>query len=160
MGNLITCEKTGEYLQLSNGGTSVLISVLLLSGSDIAETEWEQNFVAWLAEHDTSLLGLGMVGFDLDEIAWTKADFLEQKRFVLKVIHKAMKKHRWDVLGYDPPYVGDSLVRLRDMLNNFQENHLGKDKTWELSFKLDPPQKCAKHQIIQHVGGCFICLDN
>lgn len=160
MGNLITNEKNGEYLQLSNGGTSVLISVLLLSGSDVAETQWEKDFVAWLAEHDQSLLGLGMCGFDLNDIAWTNNDFMQQKIFVLKIIHKAMKKHRWTVLGYEPPYVGESLVKLRDMVDHFQQSHVGKDREWELHFKADPPRKCPKHAVFEHHNGCYICLDN
>lgn len=161
MGNLITNEKNGEYLQLSNGGTAVLISVLLLSASDVAQTQWENDFTAWLAGHDQSLLGLGMIGFDLNDIAWSNSDFQQQKIFLLKVIHKAMKKHRWSVLGYEPPYVGESLVKLRDMVNHFQQAHIGKDREWgQLQFKADPPRKCSKHAILEHVTGCYICLDN
>lgn len=161
MGNLITSEKTGEYLQLSNGGTSVLMSVLMLSASDLAGSEWELDFVAWLAEHDPNLLGQGMSGFDLNDIAWTKAEFIEQKRFVLKVIHRAMKKHRWDVLPYTPPYVQDSLTKLRDMVDHFQVNHIGNtEKRWSFDFRPPQPIKCEKHQIFEHTAGCLICLDN
>lgn len=160
MGNLITNEKTGEYLQLSNGGTSVLMSVLLLSGSDLASTQWELDFVAWLAEHDHNLLGLGMSGFDLNDIAWTHGEFIEQKRFVLKVIHRSMKKHRWEALPYEPPFVMESLIRFRDMVDHYQISHVFKDKQWNIEYRPEVARKCPEHQIYEHVQGCFICLDN
>ncbi len=160
MGNLITNEKTGEYLQLSNAGTSVLMSVLLLAGSDVAATPWELDFVAWLADHDQNLLGLGMSGFDINDIAWTKSDFIEQKRFVLRVIHKAMKRHRWEALPYEPPFVLESLTKLRDMIDHYQVTHVGSEKPWSIEFKPEEPLKCPVHQIYEHALGCFICLDN
>ena len=160
MGNLISNERTGEYLQLTDGATTVLFSVLLLSGSDVAQTKWEQDFVAWLAEHDHTILGPGMVGFDINDIAWTQEEFSEQKRFVLKVIHKAMKKHRWEALPYEPPFVLESLTKLRDMVDHYQQSAARRDKAWQMEYQLEPPRKCPQHAIYEHSQGCFICRDN
>lgn len=87
MANQITNEQapTQPVVQLSNGGMSVLMSTLVLSGSDLAATPWEQACVTWLAEHDQAVFGLGVVGFDLAELAWTHADFEQQHAFVLRM---------------------------------------------------------------------------
>ena len=75
MANLITAEALGdrEFIQLSNGSTSVLLSTLLLAGSD-------------LAEKNQNVFGIGMVGFDLGDIGWERESFDEEKAFVLRAI--------------------------------------------------------------------------
>src|SRR5262245_51957100 len=76
MANRIENTRAGsEPLRLSNGATDVLLSILLLAGSDLATSDWEKSLVVWLAEHDQSVVGGGCVDFDLDEIAWTSTDF-------------------------------------------------------------------------------------
>ena len=68
-----------DSLQMSNGGTDVLISILALSGSVIARTENEKRLMVYLSEND-QIIGRGCVGFDIVEMPWEKATFEEDKR--------------------------------------------------------------------------------
>ncbi|HEY9681472.1 MAG TPA: hypothetical protein V6C86_07820 [Oculatellaceae cyanobacterium] len=159
MGNFIGDQSTNRYVKLSNGATSVLISTLLLAGSDLADNVWKENLVMWLAGHDQSVTGIGTVDFDLDEIAWTKEDFHEQRKFLLDMIDLASEKHRWSVLPYDPPLVLDHLAKFRELVERFELLD-----RWSSSFEplLSPPRpwtKCDLHQIYKHEQGCYICLD-
>jgi hypothetical protein len=122
MGNLITIDRFGpdHCLQMSNGATTVLLSVLLLGGSDSAVSVWEQQLMTWLAEHDQEVFGAGVVGFDLDEIAWDMESFADQQRFVLDVIDLALQRHRWDELSYDPPAVAAQLRALRTLVAGYR----------------------------------------
>ena len=60
MGNLISHNSKGINHSISNGWTSVLYSTLLISGSGMAKTVWEKQFMIWLAEHDQGIIGYGM----------------------------------------------------------------------------------------------------
>jgi hypothetical protein len=159
MANRITNVKSGAEigLRMSNGGTFVLVSVLLLAGSDLAESRWEKDFVAWIAEKDQSFLGLGVVGFDLDEIAWSRENFAAEKQFVLAVIDKALERHRWSQLNYDPPFVADHLKELRALVEQYQPDFVEAGKTWQFFAKLDQFTKCPVHQVFVHSHGCHIC---
>jgi hypothetical protein len=160
MGNLITNNKAGDLdLKLSNGGTSVLLSVLLLSGSDLAETEWEKELVTWLAGRDQNILGLGVVGFDIAEFAWSKADFPAQKAFLLKMIDLALTKHRWDALDYDPPYAQDYLRDFRKLVEAYLAEYV-EQKEWDWWLKPEEFAKCPKHLVFMHEEGCTICNDS
>jgi hypothetical protein len=161
MSNLITCERAdgAPSLQLSNGSMSVLISVLLLAGSDLAESLWERELVVWLAEHDQGIYGGGVVGFDLDEIAWSPGDLAAQRAFLLRVIDLARARHRWDVLDYDPPFVADQLLQLRAMVERYPEAAVAEGRAWQ--WWGDPPtgERCPRHDVLLHAGGCAICND-
>src|SRR5262245_49071804 len=119
MANRISNKKADKSFKITNAATSVLMSVLLLAGSDLAQTTWEKEFVTWLAGHDQDIFGLGTVGFDIDEIAWDPHRFIEQKAFLLNVIDAALQRHRWDVLTYDPPYVHMDLASFRDLIEPY-----------------------------------------
>ena len=161
MGNLITANRLGPgvYLQLSNGATAVLQSVLLLAGSDLAQTPWEIDFMRFLADRDQDIFGLGMVGFDLADIAWSSADFAQQKNFVLHVIDRAQARHRWDTLTYDPPFVSNSLDGLRSLLQRWCVDHIVEHATWDLWAPTELPSKCPQHVVYLNAQGCLICHD-
>ena len=161
MGNRITNKKAGDDtgLKMSNGATAVLISVLLLSGSDLASTQWERELVCWLAERDQSIIGVGVVGFDLDDIAWNRETFLEQKAFFLKMIDTALTRHRWNALDYDPPFVEGQLKQLRTMVENYRLEFVEPGKEWDWWLKADGFDKCPIHQVYLHAEGCAICND-
>jgi hypothetical protein len=161
MGNWISNDKYSKEigLKMSNGGTAVLISVLLLSGSDVAQTQWEKELVCWLGEHDQSIFGRGVVGFDLDEIAWNKEDFTEQKDFFLKMIDTALTRHRWNALDYDPPFAAGDLAELRHLVENYVIEFVEPDKEWNWYLKADDFAKCPIHQVYLHAEGCAICND-
>lgn len=160
MGNLITNKKADEWLNLSNGATDVLLSVLLLSGSDLATTEWEKELIIWLAEHDQYLYGRGVVGFDIDEIAWSTQDFDRQKAFFLKTIDLALQRHRWEVLDYDPPYAHEYLVTLRRLVEKYTVEMIVSTKQWDWFVEPEHLSKCPEHNVYIHANGCLICHDS
>jgi hypothetical protein len=118
VGNVISAgyDPNSFGVKMSNGLTSVFLDVLLLCGSDVARTDSEVATVVWLAEHDQSVVGLGLVGFDVCELGWTLDRFVEHKEFLLNVLDGAMAGHRWSVLDYDP-----NTDRLLPCINEFRE---------------------------------------
>lgn len=103
MSNQITYRRGGvEPLVMSNGLTSVVLDLLALSGRALAHTTWQHEAVEWLAAHDQERSGLGAVGFDLDELAWSGGSVSSQKRFLLDVIEDARSGARWNRLDYQP----------------------------------------------------------
>ena len=118
VGNIISADHdpTAGDVMMSNGLTSVFLDVLLLSGSDLARTDSEVATVVSLAERDQSIVGLGIVGFDVSELGWTPDGFDEHKQFLLKTVDGAVAGQRWDVLGYEP-----STERLLPCLAEFRE---------------------------------------
>jgi len=77
VGNIISADHdpTAGDVTMSNGLTSAFLDVLLLSGSDLARTDSEVATVVSLAERDQSIVGLGVVGFDVSELGWTVREF-------------------------------------------------------------------------------------
>lgn len=133
------------------------MSVLLLSGSGLAASVWEREFMAWLAEQDQEVFGAGMVGFDLDEIAWDPAGFDVQQRFVLGVIDLALQRHRWDELGYHPPFAAAQLDALRTLVAEFRPDADATAGTWSWR---SPPERlimCERHRVYVHDHGCLLC---
>ncbi len=61
-----------DDLNMSNGGTSVFINVLCLSGGRLAETESQKHFMVFLAEKNQNVCGIGTVGFDIVDMPWDK----------------------------------------------------------------------------------------
>lgn len=134
MANLITSEKADppDEFMMNNGLTSVFFEVLVLAGSSIAETDWEKQLVCWLAEHDQNVFGNGMVGFDLDEIAWDREDFIAQKEFLGRVIQLARARRRWELLSYTPreERIDWALGELRRLLDRHTLDLVESEKTW------------------------------
>ncbi|MFC7327265.1 hypothetical protein [Marinactinospora rubrisoli] len=119
MGNVI--RGGAEELHLSNGGTEVLVEVLMLAASTLAAREWEFRFAALLALQDQHVMGRGAVGFDLADIDWGghPAERTGNRDAVLRVADLALARHRWDELGYDPPRTPEYLRRFRSMVAKF-----------------------------------------
>jgi hypothetical protein len=161
MGNLITNRKASDQtsLQLSNGAMSVLLSTLALSGSDMAVTPWEIECVTWLAQRDQSIFGLGLVGFDIDDLAWRRDDFDAQHAFVLTMIDRAASRRRWDVLDYDPPFAEAQLRALHQMVSQYQLSFVEPDTAWDWWAQPEQYTKCPHHQVYLHAYGCVICND-
>lgn len=111
----------GEGLSLSNGGTDVFLDVLTLAVSDLAHDAWDFRFAALLTLQDQNVMGRGAVGFDLEEIDWgtTPAERARAKDFVVRVVDLALRRHRWDGLGYEPPFAEGYLRRFRAMVSAF-----------------------------------------
>lgn len=160
MGNRITNKKVNaDSLKMSNGGTSVLMSVLALSACDTAVSGWEKRFAQWIVEKDQDYRGLGAVGFDISNIGWRSDGFDQQKQFVLNVIDIAMNRHRWDALYYDPPFVKQNLKQFRDMIEAFHQEHIDPGHVWPLDDEGMAIALCYKHHVYLHVAGCILCND-
>jgi hypothetical protein len=98
MSNAITHRARPDLpsLEMNNGLTSVVLSVLVLAGSSLANVPWQQQMVIWLASHDQGIYGLGMVDFDLAELPWRVEIFSQQKRFLLEPPPRAENQTGWE----------------------------------------------------------------
>ncbi|MEU5609457.1 hypothetical protein AB0H03_12105 [Streptomyces sparsogenes] len=112
----------GDSLSLSNGGTDVFLDVLTLAVSDLARDAWDYRFAALLTLQDQNVMGRGAVGFDLEEIDWgtTGAERARAKRFVVRAAELALRRHRWEELGYEPPYAEGYLRRFKAMVEAYE----------------------------------------
>ncbi len=143
---------------------SVLLDVLVLAGTDMATTPWEQCVVYWLVEHDQARVGLGMSGFDIADFGWSRerATFEAERRFVLALIDAAMNRHGWNRLPFAPPEKSllDLLKRARQLIVDFtiEAVHSGVEGCWSAR---EPPTHglCEVHRVYLHELGCIICND-
>jgi hypothetical protein len=171
MANYVSLDKLDlPDLQMSNGGTTVFLSVLLLAGSDLASNDWQKTLMVWLAEKDQGVIGSGIVGFDLSQIKWDTASFLEQQSFLLSVIDLALTRYRWEALGYKPgpdtnqPWVLDYLREFKTLVQEFKPEFI-EARDWDFYVQEISYQKCPKHQIYLHslksdpLECCLICND-
>ncbi|GKQ34848.1 hypothetical protein [Streptomyces sp. A012304] len=157
MGNVFRAG--ADNLYLSNGGTEVFVEVLTLAVAELAAEPWELRFGALLAAQDQRVMGRGAVGFDLTELDWgaTAAERAAARGFLLRVIDLAAGRHRWDELGYDPPYVSDHLLRFRRMVEAFEP-----PATAPPGEALPAPAvaSCAAHRVLSGLPlweGCVFC---
>lgn len=167
MSNLITFgENGGDYLQMSNGLTSVFIDVLTLAGSKLAQTVDEKLLIVWLAEKDQNAVGIGTVGFDIREMPWNTEHFEENKRFMLKVIKAAENKTDWDKLDYQPSeeLLFPALKKFAEMIGKLSAEDIYPNALteWVNSAENDDPilngfPKCPKHGVLKTFLGCLLC---
>ncbi len=172
MGNIITAHHDYSIpdLVMSNGLTSVFLSVLLLSGSEIAQTDWEVASLVWLAEHDQGIVGSGTVGFDVWDLVWTYDGFAEQRAFLLRVVDGALARHGWVRLDYQPPeeLLFPALVAFREMVASYPSEYAHKspwESPWaEAALRADRAT-CPRHGVYLHSLGesdaecCIVCND-
>lgn len=161
MANIISNEnvRKQDYLQMSNGLTSVFIDTICLGGSEIAENEFQKELMIWFAQRDWQLMGLGIIGFDVAEIIWDKEIFTEQKSFILKTLERSLNKTNWELLGYNPreEWVLKNLNGFKRMISEFESRHIEKEEEYKIIPFEDKFKKCNKHKIYLHVKGCVIC---
>ncbi|MDQ0790368.1 hypothetical protein [Streptomyces sp. B3I8] len=161
MGN--TFNGGGDRLYLSNGGTAVFVDVLILAVSALVEEPWDYRFAALLAWQDQNVMGRGAVGFDLGDIDWgaSPEERARNKDFVLRVTDLALNRHRWDELGYDPPYAADYLRRFRALVDAHTPEAGG--GRWPGVFpghEEAARASCARHRVLSalpHWEGCVFC---
>jgi EvpB/VC_A0108, tail sheath N-terminal domain len=136
-----------------------LISAMLLTGSPLAKTPWEQKLMAWLAEQDMHTLG--PMGFDLDEIAWRQSSFSEQKAFLLRVIDDALARDDWSPLTWKLSSMRDWLQSLRQLVEAYRHEFVEDDaRAWPWSFDEQTFELCPEHGVHRHVFACPVCLDD
>ncbi|MBN1327646.1 MAG: hypothetical protein JW996_06825 [Candidatus Cloacimonetes bacterium] len=163
MANIFTSriQNPANYLQLNNGMTSVFISLLTLSGSQLAEGTAEIELVTWLASRDQNVMGLGMVGFDLQDMPWSDEidDFNSQKTLLIRMIERIKSGEVNDCLSYQPPDIGRFLDIFAGMIDSFPvENCRISQTAWHLRpTKLG--LRCKIHDVFLHLAGCIICND-
>ncbi|MGP9022938.1 hypothetical protein ACT1U9_31605 [Streptomyces sp. BR1] len=152
----------GKSLDLSNGGTEVFVDVLMLAVSELADDVWDYRFASLLTLQDQNVMGRGVVGFDLEDIAWgtTPSERARSKDFVLRATTLALSGHRWSELGYDPPFARDYLHQFKDMVDSF----VSADDTDLVGGFPGPDERamasCVQHRILSalpHWEGCFLC---
>ena len=154
----------GLDLDLTNGGTSVFVEVLMLAVSDLAERPWELRFAALLALQDQQVRGRGLVGFDLADVDWgpTPAGQQAAKSFALAVVDLAQRRHRWDELGYEPPRAPAYLRRFRTMVAAADSGRPPRDTAGFPAPHEALVASCARHRVLSalpHWDGCVFCTD-
>ncbi|MBE1442966.1 hypothetical protein [Paenibacillus sp. OAS669] len=171
MGNYVSLpdqHSSLEDLHMSNGLTSVFLEMLVLSGSLMAVSNREKEFIIWLAQRDQSIVGIGTVGFSLEEMPWLIHDFNRMKLFMLKTIEGAINKTKWEVLDYEPneEMVVRCLHHFKELIKAFSVDHVLESHYWEWS-ELDDNDPipaipeghpmCPTHSIYLSCHGCLIC---
>lgn len=157
-----------EPIGMSNGLTSVFIEVLAISGSILAKTNREKEMIIWLAQRDQSAVGIGTVGFDIDEMPWTIDSFQNEKIFILDTISNATDGLGWENLSYKPrqDWVVNCLNQFGLMIKAFNKENVDMDNyiEWaEIEEGDDNPTiprgypKCVKHNIYLTCHGCVLC---
>ena len=147
---------------MSNGLTSVVISVLSLAASRLAETEHQKELAAWIGSRDQGVFGSGVVGFDVSEIPWSLRGYPEDRAFVLRAIEAARAKVGWEVLTYEPreDWLMESLDHLSRIVGAFSSEHITESErgSWPWG-KPEQLTLCEKHKVFQHIAGCVVCND-
>ena len=163
MGNWISNESISgdEGLHLSNGATSVFLSVVALAGSYLGRSQREVELTTWLCSQDQHILGRGCIYFDINEMPWTKTqkEFEVEKSFMLKVIKVARTKEGWENLDYEPQFVEEYLKKFEAMISSLEVENVKFDPE---SWGLKPDEfgkKCSKHSVFLHSLGCIVCHD-
>ncbi|MFC1707385.1 hypothetical protein ACFL59_11325 [Planctomycetota bacterium] len=148
-------------VDLSNGGTTVLLSCLQLTGGGLAESRWERAFMSWLADKDQTYVGHGCVGFDLRDLLWDKEQFLAQKEFLLRVVDTALGEEVWKRLSYDPPHARTYLEQLRELVAPLSWSMVeggGPTRRWPWPADDWTPPRCDKDGVIESdTYGCPVC---
>jgi hypothetical protein len=103
---------------------------------------------------------MGVIGFDIDDIAWTKANFEAEQAFVLNVMDEAGNETNWDVLAYQPN-IKPKLLIFRELVEAYQKSFVESEEWGGTSFfkNGDEFQVCPIHKIYKHKSskGCRIC---
>lgn len=170
MGNIISRNDKipkSASISMSNGLTSVFISVLGLSGSRLAQRDDEKRLIVWLLEKDQSAVGIGTVGFHISEMPWNEADFEKNRRFLLSVIDGVKDKLGWDTLDYQPseslllPCIEQFELFIKQI--TLAEVDGKAIQEWlaatESDTILDKFPKCPKHKVFLTCFGCHVCND-
>jgi hypothetical protein len=147
---------------MSNGLTSLFVSVLTLAASELAETDRQREFAAWFASHDQGWWVLGAVGVDISKLPWSLDTFAVDREFVLRVIHAAKTRTGWERLGYEPreERLQQCLDEFRAMVEAFAIEHAAGSEAAVWSY--GRPTRlvlCPVHRVYQHEHGCVLCND-
>lgn len=172
MGNTISFNHIVSYdddsLVMSNGLTDIFIDILIISGSNLAERESEKRLIAFLAEKQQSITGIGTVGFEVVCMPWDKRSFLSDKHFLFDTIRSAREKNGWEILNYepDPEHVSYSLDGFEALVKRMKSDDVNEKylEEWLSDRKTGDPvlegcRKCPTHGAVMSFFGCKFCND-
>ncbi|MFD0675604.1 MULTISPECIES: hypothetical protein [unclassified Paenibacillus] len=174
MGNLISMPNNLRHIvdsiKMSNGLTSVFFEVLVISGSILAEIDREKEIIIWLAQQDQSVVGIGTVSFNIEDIPWTNENFKKEKEFMIRTISNAIEGLGWERLSFEPrkDWIIERLEQFKLMIDAFDETNININNylRWsEIEEGDDNPTipygfpKCQKHSIYLSCHGCILCND-
>ncbi|WP_269054876.1 hypothetical protein [Paenibacillus tundrae] len=122
----------------------------------------------WLVQRDQSVVRIGTVGFEIDEIPRTIDTFDEEKEFMLRMITIAIIEAGWTKLSYEPrkDWVIQCLEQFKVMIYAFYKHNVNLDYylQWsEIEEDDDRPtiprgySKCGKHETYLSCHGCILC---
>jgi len=155
-------------VHMSNGATSVFITVLGLSGTRLAKTDDEKKLLVWILEKDQSKRGIGTVGFAISEMPWVKENFENQKTFMLEVVKGVKEKLGWETLDYTPneeiifPFMDTFSNIIKELKKeDIDENVI---EEWEKACEDSEPvfngyPVCKEHNVLLTIFGCHVCND-
>lgn len=158
----------GYDLHMSNGGMSMFINILCLSGGRLAVTDSQRRLMVFFAEKNQGAIGLGNVGFDIVEMPWDKATFDEDKAFMLKVTEGAKNRLGWETLGYQPneEFVAEYTAKFAKLIDHMTIDDINEDelREWLAGADENDPvnqdyPKCTIHDAYISCYGCQICTD-
>ncbi|MGP3786912.1 MULTISPECIES: hypothetical protein [unclassified Paenibacillus] len=171
MGNTIVLKRNRENIQplsMTNTLTAVFLEVIVISGSMTAKTNREKELIIWLAQRDQEVVGIGTVGFDIDELPWATENFIEEKEFLIEALDNAICGQVWSKLSYEPnkEMVITCLEHFKKMIIAFEVNDVDEQQYLEWIEDNDQDEtptipvgypKCDKHNILLSCHGCLIC---
>ncbi|WP_240801592.1 hypothetical protein [Streptomyces sp. A1136] len=160
--------RAGRRLDLNNSATAVFVDVLFLAVSTLAREPWHFRFASLLTLQDQSVMGRGVVGFDLDDLDWgaTPAERAAAKEFVLDVVDLALDRHRWDELSYEPARAEGYLREFRAMVREFDPQEADPAAAVPGPGNRMPAvheaacASCVRHRVLDGLpwwGGCVFC---
>ena len=165
MSNLISYSARPDLPQvrMANGQTAMVMSVLALAASHVAQTASQCRWAAFLASHDQSVDGIGFVYSDLSQWPWSVQHLEAEKTFLRQTIDAAIHHQNWERLSYMPSeeHLLPCVARLLALVNAFALEDLDESQTLEERWRFVPehPQQCEKHGTYMHEVGCIICGD-
>ena len=151
-------EGTG-FVNMSNGLTGVVLSILAMAMAEEAKTPQQQRLATWIACKDQSVLGMGTISFSLSEMPWELDTFEEDQAFMIRSCERAEAKSDWHRLDYEPreDWAIDRFQTLAKMTGHLLPSEFdGAGKPTAL----DPNPsgtKCDRHGAFLHDSGCIVC---
>ena len=119
----VTSDPSRAYIQLSNRATAVMIELFSLASTAIAASPAQIELASWISSHDQGVYGLGIVGFDLVEIPWSRdpREFESQRAHLHSMLKEVEQKRGWEKLDYEPQQetVSEILSGFRSVINDF-----------------------------------------
>jgi hypothetical protein len=151
----------GRSHGMSNGCVSTFLRELCVRASETAANDWERGFAVWLAEHaDPRRWSYSATGFDVSEIAWSRAGFDAQRAFVLGVVAGALESWGEDPVASELPSSEPqaSIAILGQMVRSFNEGLVPPEATgtWDISPET-PFTLCEEHAAQKTSLGCAWC---